>query len=153
MPDRVQALPLSGRTKHWKVAALALVATGAVLYLTSGHEDAFTAKYRLIRAGTTHEEAIQQLGPSDYEFFPGVSCGDHIGPSDYGFYPGGSWGDYTCYWKSQDGTRAIVVTWALTGELAKQLVAKNGTVILSEAFEWPARTPWWERLLTRVGLR
>jgi len=127
-------MPATGRTKHWKAAALvASLALGAVLgtvYLAFGQDDdAFTAKYRLLRKGTTHEQAVGLLGPADKELHH--SSGDQI-----------------TFWYSPDLMRTIVVTWDASGELSEKMLLKDGTVILSD----PPR-PWWERALTGIGLR
>jgi hypothetical protein len=137
---------------RWKLVALLAtlgVVAGAVCLAVgsdddkSRDDDAFTAKYRLIRKGTTYEEAAELLGPSDDEFHLVMSPGDHI---------------YD--WNSPDGLRTIEATWDALGDLReKSLASKDGKVILSETFGWRFGSrrlrprPWWERLLTRVGLR
>jgi len=115
------------------VAALPLLVGGWCYF---GHEDdPFTAKYHRIRQGTTHEEAVRLLGPSDDDVHPGMSMGSH-------FY----------YWKSADRSRTIDLTWDLTGELyAKRMLAEDGTAVLSERYY--LQDTWWQRFLSRVGFR
>jgi hypothetical protein len=130
--------------RRWKITALALVGALALLAVVSGYfgreDDPFTAKYRQLQEGTTIEEAARLLGPPFDEEHPGMSMGDH-----------------TYYWKSEHGAQTIDATWDLTGQLfEKRLVAKDGTVILSDRWSPPwssGSASWWERFLSGVGLR
>lgn len=124
-----------------RIAALALVGTLVLLvgvWCYFGHDDdPFTAKYRLIREGTTYEQAVTLLGPAKGQFHPGGSCGDHI-----------------YHWKSLDDGRSIAVTWNVAADLSqKSLLAKDHGSILSEQHDERYATPWWERFMTSVGLR
>jgi hypothetical protein len=117
---------------RWTLVALGVVAaaTLAVTYVSYAHEDAFTAKYRLIRKGTTPEDAVRLLGPWH----------THMGSSSVLVYT----------WNSLDHRRAIDVTWNCADEvICKSLVdTRDGSVILSD----PPHS-WWDRFLKRVGLR
>src|SRR5271165_1710844 len=123
--------------KRWYLAASAVgaVATLVAFYGARVPEDAFAAKYHLIREGTTYEEAVALLGPADHEDYWSGWHHPHIS-----------------YWKSPDSTEAIHMHWDFrTGELSAKwlLGAKDGAV--REVYDWPK--PWWERVLTSVGLR
>jgi len=116
-----------------KIAALAPVGALALLVgvwcYFGRHDDPFTAKYRLIQEGTTHEEAERFLGPSFDEY--------HVGDDIY-------------VWISEDGTHIMVVTWNAVGQLSeKRLVSMDGTV---ELLHRPTDC-WWQPLLARVGVR
>jgi hypothetical protein len=116
-----------------KLVALVLVVALALVVGVScrfGHEDdPFTAKYRLIREGMTHEEAVQLLGPADDE--------EHCLAAYHSY----------C-WKNPDDGREVWVTWDWRYRRLEKALVEDETVILSES----AR-PWWQRLLTSVGLR
>jgi len=129
--------------KHWKAAALVVAALAvllAVYFLVSDHDsDVFAAKYRLIREGTTEEKAGELFGPA-YEQLSETT----------GF------GHKSSTWKHPYDGRQVQAIWDPGGRLrAKSLVGENGTVILSEYFDYdrPAPAPWWERVFKSVGLR
>jgi len=115
-----------------KLVAMVLVAAPVLLvgvwWYFGYDDDPFMAKYGLIREGATHEEAERLFGDLGMTF-----------------------GDRTYDWQSEDGAQSIAVTWNMRGVSKKALLAKDGTVILSEQFGW--RRPWWERCLSMVGLR
>jgi hypothetical protein len=132
---RLLALVLVG------VAALVVVAIPLiVINFTVDQDDPFTAKYRQIREWASYREAALLLGPPDRQRHFGL------------------FGDSHYVWKSEDGMRSIHVTVSpIAGQISgKCLGTRNGAVLLSEAWNlsWPPPTkPWWERLLTTLGLR
>jgi hypothetical protein len=123
--------------RRWKIAALALVGGLALLVgiwcYFGQDDDPFTAKYRLIQEGAPYDDVERLLGSWDAQL--------HLG------------GYHTYYWESPD-SQTLVVTWDMQGNLrGKALVGTDGAVILSQEFERRRPRPWWERFLSRVGLR